>query len=315
MKVLITGGLGFIGVNFTKFFLGKYKNDELVIVDKLTYAANKKMLDQFKNFSTFSFYKGDISDYSFLEKVFRKEKFDYVINFAAETSVDKSFMDEATFFETNVLGVINLATLCLKYNVKRLHQVSTDEIYGDLDVSSDYYFKETDSFNPKNPYALSKAQAEEFLMMYHKVHGLNVTISRSTNNFGKYQASDKLIPLVINRALNNMEIPVFGDGKNVRDWIYVLDHCKAIDLIIKNGKSGEAYNVSSHEPHQNLELIKFILQKMRKKESLIKFVEDRKIHDRKYAVDTSKIEKELGYRHDYDFEYAIDLTIDYYRGK
>ena len=315
MKVLITGGLGFIGVNFTKFFLGKYKEDEVVVLDKITYAANRRILDEFKHFSNFKFYKGDIANLEFLEKVFRKEKFDYVVNFAAETSVDKSFLDEATFFKSNVLGVINLASLSLKYNVKRFHQVSTDEIYGDLPLDSKKKFNEEDPLNPKNPYALSKAQAEEFLFMYHKVHGLNMTISRSTNNFGRYQASDKLLPLVINRALNNMEIPVFGDGENIRDWFFVLDHCKAIDLIIKKGKNGEAYNVSSHEPHQNLELIKFILQKLRKKESLIRFVEDRKIHDRKYAVDTSKIENELGYRHDYDFEYALDLTIEYYRGK
>ncbi len=313
MKLLITGGLGFIGVNFTKFVLGKYKDAEVVVLDKLTYAANKLVLDEFKHFSNFKFYKGDIAEYNFLEKVFRKEKFDYIVNFAAETSVDKSFIDEATFFKSNVLGVINLAMLSLKYKVKRMHQVSTDEVYGDLPLDSKKLFKESDEFNPKNPYALSKAQAEEFLFMYHKLHGLDVTISRSTNNFGRYQAGDKLIPLVINRALFGAEIPVFGDGKNVRDWIYVLDHCKAIDLIMRKGKSGEAYNVSSHEPHSNIELIKFILQKLRKKESLIKFVEDRKIHDKKYAVDTTKIEKELGFRHDYDFEYALDLTVDYYK--
>ncbi len=314
MKILITGGLGFIGANFTKYYLGKHKEDEVVVLDKCTYAANRSLLNSFKHFSNFKFYKGDIADIYFLEKVFKKEGFDYVVNFAAETSVDKSFLDPAIFYRSNVLGAINLATLSLKYNVKRFHQVSTDEVYGDLPLSSNKKFKESDPIKPKNPYALSKAQAEEFLLMYFNLTGLNLTITRSTNNYGSYQAEDKLIPLVISRAINKMEVPIFGDGKYIRDWLYVLDHCKAIELVLFSGKAGEIYNVSSHEPYKNIDLVKLILKKMRKSPSLIKFVPDRKVHDRKYAVDTTKIEKELGFKADYDFEYALDLTIEYYKG-
>ena len=315
MKILVAGGLGFIGTNFVKMLLGKYKDYKIVVIDKLTYAANKIMLNEFRNFSNFKFIKGDIANYELLEKIFRKEKFDYVINFAAETSVDKSFTFQNEFVSSNVLGVVNLAMVCLKYNVKRLHQVSTDEVYGDLDLDSKEKFKEDSPFNPKNPYALSKAQAEEYLLMFHKLNGLNVTISRSTNNFGMYQASDKLIPLVINRALNKMEVPVYGDGKNVRDWIFVLDHCKALDLILFHGKDGEVYNIGADEFHSNINLVKFILKKLKKSEKLIEFVQDRKVNDKKYALDFSKITNELGYRKDYDFEYALDLTIDYYKSR
>ena len=247
------------------------------------------------------------------DPLYSKHKFDYVVNFAAETSVDKSFIDPTVFYESNVVGVINLATLSLKYGVKRLHQVSTDEVYGDLELNSDYKFKETDSLNPKNPYSLSKANADEFLIMYHNLTGLDVTISRSTNNFGAYQAQDKLIPLVINRALMEQEIPIFGTGKNVRDWINVLDHCKAIDLIMFNGKSGEIYNVSSHYPLTNLEVVKKILKRLNKDKSLIKFVEDRRVHDKKYAVDTTKIETKLGFKSEFDFDFSLDLTIEYYK--
>lgn len=313
MKVLVTGGLGFIGANFVKYFLGKYKSCELYCLDKLTYASNRSLLNTLKHFSNFHFIKGDISNLSFMKKVFSKHKFDYVVNFAAETSVDKSFIEPSIFYESNVVGVINLATLSLKYGVKRLHQVSTDEVYGDLELNSDYKFKETDALNPKNPYSLSKANADEFLIMYHNLTGLDVTISRSTNNFGAYQAQDKLIPLVINRALMEQEIPIFGTGKNVRDWINVLDHCKAIDLIIFNGKSGEIYNVSSHYPLTNLEVVKKILKKLNKDKSLIKFVEDRRVHDKKYAVDTTKIETELGFKSEFDFDFSLDLTIEYYK--
>lgn len=313
MKVLVTGGLGFIGTNYVRYFLGKYKNDKIVVLDKLTYAANRFMLNEFKNFSNFKFIKGDITNFVTLEKVFRREKFDYVINLAAETNVDKSYLDEITFYETNVIGAMNLAVLSAKYNVKRMHQVSTDEVYGMIKRDENSSFKETDPLNPTNPYALSKATADQALLLYAKLHNLDLTISRSTNNFGKYQSKDKLIPLVIFRSLNKMEIPVYGDGKNVRDWIYVVDHCRAIDEILFKGKKGEIYNVSAHEPHTNLEIINFITKRLKIKKDLRVFVEDRKLHDEKYALDTSKIEKELGFKHLYDFEYGLDLTIDFYK--
>lgn len=313
MKILVTGGLGFIGVNFTKYILGKYKEAKVVVLDKLTYASNKKMLASFKHFSNFKFYKGDIADIKFLEKVFQKEKLDYVVNFAAETNVDRSFIENSLFFASNVLGVINLAMLSKKYGIKRFHQVSTDEVYGDLPLDSDYKFKENDALKPKNPYALSKAQAEDFLKMYSKINDLDITISRSCNNFGPYQAADKLIPLVANRFLFSQTVPVFDKGENVRDWIFVLDHCKAIEEILFNGKKQEIYNVSSQNPIKNIDLINLIAKKMNGDLSLLNYVSPRKIHDLKYAIDTSKIEKELGFKSDYDFDYALDLTLDYYK--
>lgn len=313
MKILITGGLGFIGVNFTKYILGKYKDAKVVVLDKLTYAANREMLSSFKHFSNFKFYKGDISNYKFLEKVFLKEKFDYVVNFAAETSVDKSFIDPTLFYLSNLVGISNLAILSKKYSIKRLHQVSTDEIYGDLPLDSKKKFKESDPLNAKNPYSLSKAQAEEFLMMYSKIYDLDVTISRSANNFGPYQAKDKLIPLTISRILAKQDIPLFGEGENIRDWIFVLDHAKAIDLILFNGKKQEIYNVSSQNPLKNIDVVNILLKKLKGNKELIKHVEDRRVHDLKYAIDTTKIEKELGFKADYDFDYALDLTLDYYK--
>lgn len=312
MNILITGGLGFIGSNFVKYCLNKYKDFEIYVIDSLTYAANRSLLTKFRHFSKFHFIKGDISDNKFLTKAFSKHKFDYVINFAAETSVDKSFINPELFYQSNVIGTINLMVLSKKFNVKRFHQVSTDEVYGDLEIDSTYKFKETDRFNAKNFYSLSKASAEEALITYGKIYDLDYTISRSVNNFGPYQGNDKLIPLVINRILQGREVPVFGDGKNIRTWIYVLDHCKAIDLILFNGKKGETYNVSSNFEMRNIDLIKEIIKRLKGDKSLIKFVEDRKIHDKKYTVDTSKIE-ELGFKCDYDFSFGLDETLEFYR--
>ena len=313
MKILITGGLGFIGSNFTKYYLGKYKDDEVVVVDKCTYASNNSLLKEFKNFKNFTFYKADIIDLNELEKIFKKEKFDYCVNLAAETSIDKSFLDPALIYATNVIGLMNLVTLVKKYGVSKFHQVSTYQVYGEN--KSNAYFKETDEFNPSNPYSLSKAHAEEYLKMYSKVYDIDYTVSRICTCFGSYQAHDKLIPLVIYRAKFNQEVPVYGDGTNMRDWIYVSDACRAIDLILKKGKKGEAYNVSSHEEHSALEITKLLVKKMRKPSKLITFVEDRKINEKRFAIDTTKIESELGFRFEYDFEYALDLTLDYYLGR
>ncbi len=313
MKILITGGLGFIGSNFTKYILGKYKEDKVVVVDKCSYSSNTSLLKEFKNFKNFSFYKVDITDLDEIEKVFKKESFDFVVNLAAETSIDRSFLDPTLIYKTNVLGLMNLVSLSKKYDVKKFHQVSTYQVYGEN--KSNAYFKESDPFNPSNPYSLSKVHAEEFLKMYSKVYDIDYTVSRISTCFGKYQAHDKLIPLVIYRAKFNQEVPVYGDGSNMRDWIYVIDACRAIDLILRNGKKGEAYNVSIHEEHSSLEIAKLIVKKMRKPSKLIKLVEDRKINEKRFAIDTTKIETELGYRFEYDFEYSLDITLDYYLGK
>ena len=313
MKILITGGLGFIGSNLTKYFLGKYKEDKIIIIDKCGYSANTKLLKEFSKFKNFKFYKEDITSLKDIEKIFRVEKFDYVINLAAETSIDKSFLDPELFYRTNVLGLINLVTLSIKYNVKKFHQVSSYQVYGENKGIS--YFKETDSFNPTNPYALSKVHAEEYLKMHSLVNDLDYTISRPSTAFGPYQAHDKLIPRVIFRANNSSEVPIFGDGSNRRDFIYVYDLIRAIDLILRNGKKGEAYNVAVHEEHSSLEIAKLIIKKMRKSSKLINFVDDRKVNETRFAIDTTKIESELGYRYQYDFEYALDLTLDFYLGR
>ena len=310
MNILITGGLGFIGSNFTKYWLGKYKKDHVIIIDKCSYSSNISLLKEFKNFKNLVFYKVDITDINELEKVFKKESIDICVNLAAETSIDKSFLDPTAFYKTNVLGLINLLFLTHKYGVKKFHQVSSYQVYGEN--KDNYYFKETDRFNPSNPYSLSKVHAEEYLKMYASLYDIDYTISRPSTCFGSYQAHDKLIPLVIFRAKFNQEIPIFGDGSNMRDWMYVDDLCQAIDLILEKGKKGEAYNIAVHEEHSSLEIAKLIVKKMRKSSKLINFVKDRKVNESRFAIDTSKIENELGYRYEYDFEYSLDLTIDYY---
>ncbi|HKL73251.1 MAG TPA: dTDP-glucose 4,6-dehydratase [Candidatus Onthovivens sp.] len=312
MKILITGGLGFIGCNFVEYFLGKRKKDKIVVVDKCTYAANKRKLDEFKHFKNFKFYKEDITNLKAMDRIFKREKFDYVLNFAAETSVDRSFLSPELFFDVNVNGVINLLKLSRLYLVKRFHQISTDEVYGDLALDSKKIFKETDQLNPKNPYSLSKATADEYILMFHKIYGYDVTISRSTNNYGPYQAKDKLIPLVIARANMNAEIPIYGTGNNMRNWLYVYDHCVAIDKIIEFGKSGEIYNIGTTETYDNLYIVHHILDYMKKDYKLIKFVNDRLVHDQKYNLDCSKIKKELDFEPVYNLEAALDDTIDSY---
>jgi len=314
MKFLVTGGLGFIGSNFVKVILGKFKDSKVIVIDKITYASNKNLLNEFKNFSNFKFYKVDICDKEKLDKIFNKERFDYVINFAASTSVDKSFIYPDEFIKNNVLGAINLALLSTKYNVKRMHQVSTDEVYGDIDLDKDYSFKESDMLNPTNPYSISKAEADISLINYTKFSNLDLTISRSINNFGPYQSEDKLIPIIIKSAILNEKIPLFNNGKNKREWIYVLDHINAIINILFNAKKGSIYNIGSSNLYSNLDLTKLILNILNKDESLIDFnVKDRLIHDKKYKVDYSKIKKELGFKNDYEFNFALDQTLNYYK--
>lgn len=295
MTYLITGGAGFIGANYCLYFLNSpyHKDDLLVVVDKLTYASNDLVIKLSKENKRVIFVKEDITRYNKMNLIFKQYHFDYVINFAAESHVDRSIVNPKLFIDNNINGTLNLLKLSLKYKVKRFHQVSTDEVYGATNLSSSYRFKESDNLLPTNPYSVSKASCDLLALSFYKTYGLNVTISRSSNNFGLYQHHEKLIPLVIKKAMNNEYIPLYGDGKNIRDWIDVKDHVYAIDEIVLKGKEGEIYNVSSHNEYSNLEIVKFILSILNKDESLIKFVKDRKGHDARYALDTSKLNNEL----------------------
>ena len=295
MTYLITGGAGFIGANYCLYFLNSpyHKDDLLVVVDKLTYASNDLVIKLSKENKRVIFVKEDITRYNKMNLIFKQYHFDYVINFAAESHVDRSIVNPKLFIDNNINGTLNLLKLSLKYKVKRFHQVSTDEVYGATVLNSFYRFKENDLLSPTNPYSVSKASCDLLVLSFYKTYGLNVTISRSSNNFGLYQHHEKLIPLVIKKAMNNQYIPVYGDGKNIRDWIDVKDHVYAIDEIVLKGKEGEIYNVSSHNEYSNLEIVKFILSILNKDENLIKFVKDRKGHDARYALDTSKLNNEL----------------------
>lgn len=295
MTYLITGGAGFIGANYCLYFLNSpyHKDDLLVVVDKLTYASNDLVIKLSKENKRVIFVKEDITRYNKMNLIFKQYHFDYVINFAAESHVDRSIVNPKLFIDNNINGTLNLLKLSLKYKVKRFHQVSTDEVYGATVLNSFYRFKENDLLSPTNPYSVSKASSDLLVLSFYKTYGLNVTISRSSNNFGLYQYHEKLIPLVIKKAMNNEYIPVYGDGKNIRDWIDVKDHVYAIDEIVLKGKEGEIYNVSSHNEYSNLEIVKFILSILNKDENLIKFVKDRKGHDARYALDTSKLNSEL----------------------
>ena len=295
MTYLITGGAGFIGANYCLYFLNSpyHKDDLLVVVDKLTYASNDLVIKLSKENKRVIFVKEDITRYNKMNLIFKQYHFDYVINFAAESHVDRSIVNPKLFIDNNINGTLNLLKLSLKYKVKRFHQVSTDEVYGATVLNSSYRFKESDNLLPTNPYSVSKASCDLLVLSFYKTYGLNVTISRSSNNFGLYQYHEKLIPLVIKKAMNNEYIPVYGDGKNIRDWIDVKDHVYAIDEIVLKGKEGEIYNVSSHNEYSNLEIVKFILSILNKDENLIKFVKDRKGHDARYALDTSKLNNKL----------------------
>ena len=294
MTYLITGGAGFIGTNYCLYFLEKenHKDDVLVVVDKMSYASNQ-VIKSMSDGKKIIFIQEDLTKYSKVNQIFKKFHFDYVINFAAESHVDRSISKPELFIKNNIDLTLNLSKLSLKYKVKRFHQVSTDEVYGATSLSSSYRFKESDNLLPTNPYSVSKASCDLLVLSFYKTYGLNVTISRSSNNFGLYQHHEKLIPLVIKKAMNNEYIPVYGDGKNIRDWIDVKDHVYAIDEIVLKGKEGEIYNVSSHNEYSNLEIVKFILSILNKDENLIKFVKDRKGHDARYALDTSKLNNEL----------------------
>ena len=294
MTYLITGGAGFIGTNYCLYFLEQetHEDDVLVVIDKMSYASNQ-VIKSMSDGTRIIFIQEDLTKYNKVNQIFKKFHFDYVINFAAESHVDRSISKPDLFIKNNIDLTLNLLKLSLKYKVKRFHQVSTDEVYGATSLSSSYRFKESDNLLPTNPYSVSKASCDLLVLSFYKTYGLNVTLSRSSNNFGLYQHHEKLIPLVIKKAMNNEYIPVYGDGKNIRDWIDAKDHVYAIDEIVLKGKEGEIYNVSSHNEYSNLEIVKFILSILNKDENLIKFVKDRKGHDARYALDTSKLNNEL----------------------
>ncbi len=307
MKILVTGGAGFIGGNFVHYMVNKYPEDEIVNLDLLTYAGNLETLKPVEDKPNYKFVRGDIADRKFVFDLFEKEKFDVVINFAAESHVDRSIKNPEIFVQTNVLGTTTLLDASNAFNVKRYHQVSTDEVYGDLPLDRpDLFFTEETPLHTSSPYSSSKASADLFVMAYHRTFQTPVTISRCSNNYGPY------IPLIISRALNNEKIPVYGEGLNVRDWLHVYDHCVAIDLIVRKGKVGEVYNVGGHNERTNMQIVSTVLEALDKPMSLIEHVEDRKGHDRRYAIDPAKITRELGWNPSYTFETGIPMTIRWY---
>ena len=309
-KFLVTGGAGFIGGNFLHIMVNKYPNDQYVCIDALTYAGNMETLEPIMNKPNFKFVHENICNREAVFKLFEEEHFDYVINFAAESHVDRSIENPEIFLKTNILGTQVLMDACRKYGIKRYHQVSTDEVYGDLPLDRpDLYFTEETPIHTSSPYSASKAGADLLVLAYHRTFKLPVTISRCSNNYGPYHFPEKLIPLMIQKALKNEPLPVYGNGANVRDWLYVGDHCNAIDLIVRHGKDGEVYNIGGHNERSNLEVVKTILKALNKPETLITYVKDRPGHDLRYAMDPTKIETELGWRPEYNFDSGIQETI------
>lgn len=313
MKIIVTGGAGFIGSNFIFHMLEKYPEYKIICVDSLTYAGNLSTLEKVKDHGNFEFYQLDISNRKGVYELFEKTSPDIVVNFAAESHVDRSIEDPEIFVTTNITGTVVLMDACRKYGIKRFHQVSTDEVYGDLPLDRpDLLFTETTPITTSSPYSSSKAAADLFVEAYHRTYGLPITISRCSNNYGPYHFPEKLIPLMIINALNNEGLPVYGDGMNVRDWLYVTDHCEAIDLIIHEGTVGEVYNVGGHNEMANIDIVKLICNALDKPESLIKYITDRKGHDRRYAIDPTKIHAELGWLPKTSFEEGIQKTIQWY---
>lgn len=313
MKILVTGGAGFIGSNFVYLMLEKHKDYKIVCLDLLTYAGNLSTLEEALKNPNFKFVKGDITDRDFVFNLFDEENFDIVVNFAAESHVDRSIENPDVFLKTNILGTQVLMDACRAHNNTRFHQVSTDEVYGDLPLDRlDLFFTEETHIHTSSPYSASKASADLLVNAYNRTFGLPTTISRCSNNYGPYHFPEKLIPLIISRALNDEKLPVYGTGENVRDWLYVTDHCEAIDLIIHNGKIGEVYNIGGHNERTNLEVVKTILRELGKPESLITYVKDRAGHDMRYAIDPTKIKNELGWEPTTTFDEGIKKTVAWY---
>lgn len=312
-KMLITGGAGFIGSNFIHYILSKYNDYQVINLDKLTYAANLDNLKDIEDNKNYRFIHGDIVDQEFIFKLFENEKFDIVINFAAESHVDNSILNPQIFTITNILGTQVLLDACRKYNIKRFHQISTDEVYGELPLDDkSILFTEKTPLNPSSPYSASKASADMLVKSYYRTYSLPITISRCSNNYGPYQHLEKLIPLMISKAINNDNLPVYGNGLNVRDWLHVYDHCTAIDLIIHEGKIGEIYNIGGNNEKSNIDVVKIILKELGKSEKLIKYVNDRPGHDLRYAIDSTKIKTTLNWKPVYSFEKGILDTIKWY---
>jgi len=311
MKLLITGGAGFIGANFILYWLKNHPEDQIINFDKLTYAGNLENLKAIETNKNYQFVKGDITDIKAVNQVM--SGIDTVVHFAAETHVDRSISGPAVFVMTNVIGTQVLLDSALKNKVKRFHHISTDEVYGSLELESKEKFNETTKFKPNSPYSASKAGSDHLVRAYHKTYDLPVTITNCSNNYGPYQFPEKLIPLTITNLLENKKVPVYGDGKNVRDWLYVDDHCRAVDLALEKGKIGETYCVGGMiDDVSNLDLIKRIIKIMNKSENSIEFVKDRPGHDRRYAVDWSKAKKDLGYQPEHDLDTYLQKTIDWY---
>ncbi|WP_432662702.1 dTDP-glucose 4,6-dehydratase [Wukongibacter baidiensis] len=327
---LITGGYGFIGSNFIRYLFDKYLDVQIINVDKLTYAGNLENLDDIHDISNYMFVKGDICDSDLLENIFKEYDIDYLINFAAESHVDRSIENSDVFIKTNVLGTQTLLDIAKKHwgkensfiKGKKFIQISTDEVYGSLE--SHGYFTENTPLNPRNPYSASKASGDMLVRSYYHTYKMPVIITRCSNNYGPYQFPEKLIPLMVNNTLQGRNLPIYGDGKNIRDWLYVKEHCKAIDMIIEAGKIGQVYNIGGHNEKRNVDVVKTIIREVKNllsdsderskhiSEKLIEFVEDRKGHDRRYAIDTHKIEKEIGWKSEIKFEEGIRQTIKWY---
>ena len=311
--VIVTGGAGFIGSNFVFHMLAKYPEYRIICLDKLTYAGNLSTLKSAMDNPNFRFVKGDICDRGAVYRLFEEEKPDIVVNFAAESHVDRSIENPGVFLETNIMGTATLMDACRKYGIERYHQVSTDEVYGDLPLDRpDLFFTEETPIHTSSPYSSSKASADLLVQAYNRTYGLPVTISRCSNNYGPYHFPEKLIPLMIANALADKPLPVYGEGLNVRDWLYVEDHCKAIDLIIHKGRVGEVYNIGGHNEKTNIYIVKKILELLGKPESLITYVTDRKGHDLRYAIDPTKIHTELGWLPETKFDDGIVKTVNWY---
>ena len=313
MKIIVTGGAGFIGGNFVHFMVNKYPDYDIICLDALTYAGNLETLEPVMDNPKFKFVKGDIADRELVYKLFEEEKPDVIVNFAAESHVDRSITDPGIFLQTNVIGTGVLLDACREYGIKRYHQVSTDEVYGDLPLDRpDLFFTETTPLHTSSPYSASKASADLLVLAYHRTFKLPVTISRCSNNYGPYHFPEKLIPLMIANCLNDKPLPVYGKGENVRDWLYVEDHCRAIDMIIHEGKVGEVYNIGGHNERTNLQVVETIIDALGKSRDLIQYVTDRPGHDMRYAIDPTKIHDELGWEPTTKFDDGIKKTIDWY---
>jgi len=312
MTVLVTGGAGFIGSNFIYHLLGSGRGLKVVCLDKLSYAGNISSLAPLMGRADFAFCRGDICDRAAVFALFERYRPDYVINFAAESHVDRSLEDASPFLNTNIIGTQVLMEACLHFGVRRFHQVSTDEVYGDLPLEGDESFREGSALKPSSPYSASKASADLLVMAYRRSHGLPASISRCSNNYGVRQFPEKLIPLMISRALHDEPMPVYGDGRNVRDWLYVDDHCRALELILFSDCEGELFNIGGGRQLSNIELVRLICKTLGKSEKLIRFVPDRKGHDLRYAIDNSYIKSRLGWQPQTDFEEGISNTLNWY---